>query len=138
MTESPTSRSLKKLRDDGWEPDIVERWIGGGRVKVRKDFYGFADIIAVWVHDGCPETAAIQTTTAKNSASRRAKILAEPRAHLWLSAGNRIILHGWRKSPVKRGSKRKIWICNVQEITLEDIPDAQEEVQQEEVGSAGN
>ena len=41
---TPTARSLKKLRDEGWTPDVVESY--NYFTKKRKDFFGIADIVA--------------------------------------------------------------------------------------------
>src|SRR5690606_37554474 len=42
---SPTARTLAWLREQGWDADVVERWVPGA--KVRRDFLGFADILAI-------------------------------------------------------------------------------------------
>jgi hypothetical protein len=40
---SPTARSLKKLRKEGWTASVVEKWIP--QVKRRRDCFGF-DVLA--------------------------------------------------------------------------------------------
>ncbi len=42
---TPSARSLAAGRANGWLIDVVERWIGGGRIRVRKDLFGFLDLV---------------------------------------------------------------------------------------------
>jgi len=45
---SNTSRTLEYLRSQGWEADKVEQWNPyAGKFGVRKDMFGFADIICM-------------------------------------------------------------------------------------------
>lgn len=103
---TPTQRSLKLLRDRGYTAAVVERWNAFARV--RQDLFGFVDIVAIKA--GESGVLAVQSTSADNLAARRTKIAAEPRAEVWLAAGNRIALHGWRKGG-PRGA-RKTWQVN--------------------------
>ncbi len=91
MADSPTARSLDRLRKRGWTPGIVERRCGKF---VTVDLFGFADICAI-KHGETP--VLIQTTTGPNLAARRAKIYASDLAALARQSGFRIVLHGWRK-----------------------------------------
>lgn len=88
---SPTALSRKLLEAEGYTVDVVERWLPQARR--RLDLFGFADLIAIRKGEG---PLLVQTTSATNMASRRTKILAEPRAALWVATGGRILLHGWR------------------------------------------
>src|SRR5690349_222122 len=101
---SPTQRSLKKLRADGYTAVVVEHWSHYARRRI--DFANFADIIAFQPGKGI---VAVQTTTAANLAARIAKIKAEPRAATWLAAGGKIVAQGW----AKRGPRGKVkhWEC---------------------------
>jgi hypothetical protein len=92
---SPTQRSLKRLRDEGYTVAITERWNPFARV--RQDLFGFADLLAM----KSGEILAVQTTTASHFAEHRRKINSEARTQTWLAAGGRIQLHGWNKSKVK-------------------------------------
>lgn len=107
---SPTQRSLKLLRDQGWHAEVVEQF--NSFTKQRKDLFGFADIIAI--REG--ERVLVQTTSGTNLAARRTKILSLDTHRLCLSAGFRIVLHGWRKVKVKRGGKAMVWSPRVEEI----------------------
>lgn len=108
---SPTQRSMKHLRDNGWHPVIVERW--DHFAKIRRDLFGFADIIAMREGD---KPILVQTTTGSNMAARREKILASDVAALCLRSGFRIVLHGWRKVKVKRGGLAMRWEVREEEL----------------------
>ncbi len=112
---TPTQRSLQKLRADGYTACVVERWIP--RVMVRKDAFGFGDILGI----RGPDTGAllVQTTTASHSAAREKKIVDLPEAALWVGCGNRIEVHSW----AKRGGRgaRKVWTCVVVSVGKEDL-----------------
>lgn len=111
---SPTERTLKWLRSEGYVADVVERRIP--RSFVTKDFCGFADIIAFKalpiVGGDLPiplgSTVAVQTTSGQHAAERLKKVQEEPRAQAWLACGNRILVISW----AMRGAQgtRKLWV----------------------------
>ena len=108
---SPTQRSLKHLRDNGWHAEVVEYW--HSFTKRRRDLLGFADILAM--KEG--ETPLLlQTTTDTHLSERRTKIHESQRASLALKSGFRIIIHGWKKRPVKRGGKAMTWQVREEEV----------------------
>ena len=108
---SPTARTLALLRRAGYEAGVVER--RNPKMKfVTHDFLGCIDVIGVC--EGY--TVGIQATSAANQSARRKKILAEPRALVWLKAGNELYVHGWRKS-----AKNNRWVCNEIAITVDDF-----------------
>lgn len=115
---SPTSRSLEELRALGAIVSIVEQTIP--KTWIKRDFLGFADIIAVFpgtlVNDcwNYGNIVAIQVTSAANHSARRKKIAAEPRAHAWITAGGLIELHSWRKA-------KGVWVSRKESIELEDL-----------------
>lgn len=98
---SPTQRSLKLLRDQGYPAQVVEKWIAQARKRV--DLFGVIDIVAI---DGLPGVLGVQTTTASNIRARVKKASNIPEMVAWLEAGNRLHFHGWKKS---RLTKR--WEC---------------------------
>jgi hypothetical protein len=108
MAASPTERSLKLLRKEGWEPAVVERW--NAHARIRQDLWGFVDLIAMKAGE---PPLLVQSTSAANLAARRTKIAAEPRARLALTAGFRVVLHGWRPTKTHRGQPPRI-----EEVTL--------------------
>ena len=108
---SPTQRSLKKLRDEGYTCAITERW--NAHAKIRQDLFGFIDVLAF--NDLI--TLAVQTTSGDNVSARIQKIMALPAARAW-ATGNifrSIVVHGWRK--VGPRGKRKVWECR--EVPIE-------------------
>lgn len=111
---SPTQRSLKKLRDEGWHACVVEKW--NTFAKIRNDAFGFGDILAFRGHI----TALVQTTSDANVSARLKKIQDIPEAHAWASGATRqIIVHGWGKKGAK--GKRKTWECR-EILALADKP----------------
>jgi hypothetical protein len=113
-------RSLEEARQRGWTPIISEAWkpagprcvlCGTASRWVRKDFLGFADIVAL------PVLAAIQTTTSTNLAARRTKILHEcaVTAWKWLDAGGRILIWTWGEYVTPINGKH--WRPTEEEIT---------------------
>lgn len=112
---SPTQRSLKMLRDDGWTAEVVEKW--NPHVRQRKDLFGFADVIAMKPGE---VPRLIQVTSGSNTAARIAKIREEPMAATALQSGFAIEVHGWRKLKVKRGGKAERWTPKIEQIT--DLP----------------
>ena len=111
---SPTQRSLKKMRSDGWLVAIVEHW--NAWVKRRQDLFGFADLLCV----RGDVALLVQTTSGDNAAARVSKISEIPAARFWLeSPSRRIVVHGW----AKRGSRgeKKVWQCREVEITADAL-----------------
>lgn len=116
---SPTQHSLNKLRKDGYTVAIVEKWVpqtpAGFKGKIiRKDVWGFGDLIAVKISESA--VILLQTTSRENISHRLEKIKQIPEAGIWLASGNRIVIHGWSQ---KKGSTR--WICKEVEVSFEVI-----------------
>lgn len=103
---SPTSRSLAAIREDGWTVQVVERWNPHSRT--RLDLFGFADLLAI--RPG--RTLAVQTTSASNASARILKTLGCPGFAAAVNAGWRIEVHGWSKKGPR--GKRKTWQCRVE------------------------
>jgi len=101
---SPTSRSLAKLRKEGWTAQVVERW--NSFAKCRQDLFGFIDIIAF----KGDIMLAVQATSGSNVSARVDKINQSQAASLWQESPTRlIVVHGWRK--VGERGARKLWDC---------------------------
>ena len=114
---SPTQRSLAMLRAEGYTVAVVERW--NPYAMIRQDLFGFADLVAV--HPKRRGTLYVQTTTGSNMVARQHKLTACAAVAVCLSAGNRVVLHGWRKVATGRKkdggrSKAKRWECRVVEL----------------------
>ncbi|HVP49623.1 MAG TPA: hypothetical protein VMT56_00225 [Candidatus Bathyarchaeia archaeon] len=99
---SPTSRSLKHLRDQGYLAAVVERW--NPYARIRQDLFGVLDLVAVKEK----ETLGVQTTSGSNIAARIKKL--EDSAALWMlrQAGWAIKIHGWRKNSKGRWVLREV------------------------------
>lgn len=107
---SPTARTLAWLREQGWDADVVERWVPGANV--RRDFLGFADILAIRGE----ATLAVQACSATDVAKRVAKVRSSATAPHWLaSPARKLWIVGWRKY-AKRVDGRH-WRPIVRELT---------------------
>lgn len=111
MADSPTTRSKKLLESEGWRVAIVEKW--NHHCKIRQDLWGFADLIAMNPTEG--RTCLIQTTSASNFSARKKKVLANPDAHLWITTGNEIFIHGWKKNKSNR------WECREERLDADSV-----------------
>lgn len=100
---SPTQRSLKLLRGEGYVAQVVEHF--NIFAHIRQDLWGFIDILAMKA--GEQGLLGVQTTSSSNSAARVTKIKGIPEHKLWLASGNRICVHGWSKKG--KAGKRKLW-----------------------------
>jgi hypothetical protein len=99
MATKPMQWTLKKLRAEGWECHIVEKF---NRFSMRRvDAFGFGDVLAM--RPG--EIALVQTTSASNMAAHEAKIKSLATYNQWYEAGGTIILHGWKNSKTCREKK---------------------------------
>jgi len=110
---SPTQRTLKALREDGWTAEVVERW--NPYARIRQDLFDFIDIVAVKA--GHP-IKGIQVTAA-GASSRVHKIRSKPAAKIWVLAGGELEVHSW----AKRGGrgKRKVYTCRTIKMDLEQL-----------------
>jgi hypothetical protein len=114
MAATPTKRTLDALRKAGWTVAVVERW--NSHAKIRQDLFGFIDVLAI--KDGV--TLAVQACAGSGHSKRRDKILAEPRAALWLrGTGRQLDIWSWSQRG-ERG-KRKVWTPRIEPITLENF-----------------
>lgn len=101
---SPTARSLAILRERGYRCQVVEYFVP--YTKVRRDLFGFIDIMAV--RDG--ETLAVQTTSGAHVAERINKITVDKAAELAdvRKAGWAVHVHGWSKNSKGRWVLREV------------------------------
>lgn len=91
MAESPTSRTLKKLRKDGYLAAVVEKTIP--KTFIKQDLYGFIDIIAIKGY----ETLAVQATSYPNVSARVNKIVEHENVGAVREANWKIEVWGWHK-----------------------------------------
>lgn len=91
MAISPTQNSLKKLRNEDWLPEVVERW--NCHAKIRQDLYGFIDILAIKDN----QTIAVQATSYSNVSERVKKIQRHDNYPKVKASGWIIQVWGWHK-----------------------------------------
>jgi hypothetical protein len=112
MSTSPTARTLKLLRAEGYLCEVVERW--NPYARIRQDLFGFIDVLAV---SGLA-TVGIQATDGSDHARRRKKILGHKNAGAWLNGGARQLeVWSWDKQGPR--GKRKLWTVRREAITLD-------------------
>lgn len=98
MASKPTQRSLALLRSEGYEVEVVEKWIPFPKPGHRKDLFGFADILAVHPFEG---TLAVQACAGAGGAvaERRRKLTEDPvvapKVALCKMAGWKVQIWGW-------------------------------------------
>lgn len=109
---SATQKSLKKLRDEGYLCEIVEKTIP--KCFIKKDLFGFIDILAI--RDD--EVLAVQTTSGSHSSDRVNKIKEHPNYPKVKQLGWGIVVHGWRQlqEKCKNGNIKKVWRCKEIEL----------------------
>lgn len=110
---SPTARTLKWCRDKGFDPvQVVEHWNAFSRK--RNDLFKFVDVLGILGN----QTFGIQTTSRGNMSARKKKIEQDNAQTLsrLKDAGWVILLQGWGKVSVKRGSKSKKWDVKIVEL----------------------
>lgn len=88
---SPTQRSLKHLREQGYRVAVVEKW--NPHARIRQDLFGFIDLLAI----KGPETLAVQSTSRGNVSARVKKITEAEALSDVRKANWRIVVHGWGK-----------------------------------------
>lgn len=117
MPNSPTQRSLKKIRTEGAIVSaIVERFIHA--INMRQDLFGCIDILAIKPGG---KTLAVQTTSGQCIPDHLRKMLGKEKAmKAMLDAGWEIELHGWRKINRSRTDKRKVYKCRVIKFNIGD------------------
>jgi hypothetical protein len=103
---------LALLRRAGYLAAVVESWIP--RANVRRDLFGFADVLAVHPRDRL--FLLVQVTTAGHLAHRLAKAKIRPELAVWLRAGGGFEVHGW----VQRGGR---WRLRRVEVRGQDLAD---------------
>ncbi len=89
---TPTQRSLKHLRDQGYIAAVVEKW--NPHARIRQDLFGVLDIVAI--RDS--ETLGVQTTAGSGVSARLKKIAESETVPALRKAGWAIHVHGWRKN----------------------------------------
>lgn len=95
---TPTARTLKLLRSEGYLAAVVERWIP--KLNRRADLWGCFDVLAVHPRDRT--FVVVQVTSAAHVADRLKKVQSRPETLLWLRAGGKVEVHGWAGPRLRR------------------------------------
>lgn len=88
---TPTERSLRKLRADGYLAEVVERF--NAFAKVRNDLYGIGDVLAI--KPGA--VLLVQATSRSNVSARVFKLRGHENLLPVLRAGIRVEVWGWAR-----------------------------------------
>ena len=99
---SPTQRSLKHLREQGYLAWITEHWCPFSRK--RKDLWNICDIICL----RGDEILAVQTTSGSNVSARVKKIAESMHIAEIRKANIRVVVHGWVKGANGRYTLREV------------------------------
>jgi hypothetical protein len=98
---SPTQRTLKFMRTNGYLAEVVEKRLP--KVFITKDLFGFIDVLAVKGED----IIGIQVTSGDHVAHRITKIIEHENYPLVIAA-MRIVVHGWRKNAAGKWVLREV------------------------------
>ena len=109
---TPTQRSLKYLRDQGFLCGVVEKW--NMHARIRQDLFNIIDIIAI--KPGIILGVQATSDNGGNVAAHYNKALEQPGLKAWLDAGGQFQIVGWGKKG-KRGEKKK-WVPRILEFDL--------------------
>lgn len=93
---TPSQRSIKHLRDDGYQVANVESY--NAFTKRKNDLFGCIDLLCI----GNGETLAVQVTSKSNMSARVKKIEESEALPEMLRSGWRVIVHGWWKNKSNR------------------------------------
>ena len=105
---TPTSRTLKYYRDQGYLIEVVERWIE--KAGIWNDLFSIIDCVAIQL-DG--PIIGVQSTVASCMPARICKAKNVPALRTWLSTGARFVVIGW-------GKREGRWVPRVEEIGLDE------------------
>lgn len=128
---TPTQRTLKYLRDLSYRAEVVERWVRFGSAKVpagtnspgraspgiRKDLFGFADIIALRPGLGIFAVQCFSTDWNGHIEKLMGTKEILDAATEWNQCGGMILFMGWRKTK-PRGTKVAKWRPRMGIVTL--------------------
>jgi hypothetical protein len=110
LSTSPTQKTLTLFRDEGFQIEVVERWVPGANI--RKDLFGFVDLVAI--RDGV--TYGIQATSTSNMSARQKKIADSDLLRPILEAEWTILVVGWSK--INNRWRPRIVSCELSEDGL--------------------
>lgn len=97
--KSPTQKTLKLLRDQGYLTCVTEYWMA--HAQRRKDLYGFIDIVCLDLNLKVKGILGVQTTSKSGLSARIKKAKGKDAFWIWLATGNRVEFHGWDGEDVR-------------------------------------
>jgi len=102
---SPTQRTLRALRQEGYLCGMVERFLPhAGPFGKHQDLFGIFDIIGIMPKGICGIQSCGNSFAAHNRTILESEFSLE-----WLKAGGHIELWAWRKVKMKKGGKQMVW-----------------------------
>jgi hypothetical protein len=109
-------RTLEMFRKQGFEIEVVERWIAGARIK--KDLFGIIDALAI----SGDRTVGVQVCGA-DFAPHVAKITGPgaQAARQWLQNGRELVLIGWTPQNRRKGHFRPKYEARERWFTPQDF-----------------
>lgn len=110
---SPYARSKQQLEASGYFVGRTEHW--NSFVKIRQDLFGIIDMVCVKANE--TGVLGVQPTVGDRASDHLKKALANKVLPVWLAAGNRFVIHAWRK--VGDRGKRKLWECREVPVTIQ-------------------
>lgn len=100
---SPTQRTLKYWRDQGYTCAIVERW--NPHARIRQDLYGFIDVLAIKGED----IVGIQACSgAGGDSAARVRKITEHANYPLVCRALTIVVQSWRKNAKGRWVSREV------------------------------
>lgn len=90
---TPTQRTLKHLRDQGYTAAVCEKW--NPHARIRQDLFGCLDIIAI--NGQTREILGVQCTSGSGYSRRVQKLRELPIVTQLSKAGMSVEVWGWRK-----------------------------------------
>ncbi len=120
-----TQKSLEKMRKEDLSPWIVERFVGIGKMGIRKDLYNIIDIIGI--DPTTKKFIGVQSSVLGQRTEHMKKLTEDcaEMSKLWLSTGSTLQLWSWRKLKKRKKdgtfSKVYTWEPKIDEIKIEDL-----------------
>ncbi len=112
---SPTQRTLKLLRNEGYTAQVVEKFVSW--IHSRIDLFHCIDIVAV--RSDIQGVLGVQTTSQTHASDHVKKALGVKELQVWLEAGNKFEVWSWGKKGAR--GKAKKWQVDKRKITLDNL-----------------
>jgi hypothetical protein len=100
---TPTTLTLRALRDEGYLADVAERRIP--RTHITHDLFGCCDIVAL--RKRRPRTLGVQATDSTHFANRLTKVLASESLPVMFDARWVVEVWGWRPGATREQGRER-------------------------------